>query len=268
MVDVMIRGGGDLASGVAARLHRAGLGVVITELLQPLVVRRMASFAQAVFSGQIEVEGIRARRVANLDEAGAVLAQGEIAVLVDESLSSLADLQPVVLVDARMRKRPPETALDAADLVVGLGPGFVAGENCHAVVETMRGHDLGRVFWQGGAMPDTGVPESVMKKEGERVLRAPVDGVLQGGVAIGRQVKTDEVIAHVDEAVIKAPFDGVLRGLVADGLQVRAGMKVGDLDPRNDPSYAFRISDKALAVGGGVLEAVLTRPEVRDKLWR
>jgi xanthine dehydrogenase accessory factor len=170
---VMLRGGGDLASGVALRLHRAGLRVAIVELEQPLMVRRTVSFAEAVYAGAIEVEGVVARRVQKVIVADAVAAEGEIPVLVDPKLESLPALAPVALVDARMTKRPPETDLGLAPLVVGLGPGFEAGQNCHAVVETMRGHSLGRVIWQGGAQPDTGVPGTIASQNLDRVLRAP-----------------------------------------------------------------------------------------------
>jgi xanthine dehydrogenase accessory factor len=253
---------------VAARLHRAGLRVLVTELAQPLVVRRRAAFAEAVFAGETTVEGIHAKLAKDVREVEAVLRDGAIPVLVDEAGMSIARFHPVVLVDARMLKRAPETGLAAAELVVGLGPGFSAGEDCHAVVETMRGHDMGRVMWSGGAQADTGVPEAVMKRQGERVLWAPVDGVLADGQSIGERVHSGDVLARIGETAITAPFDGVLRGLAADGVAVKAGMKIGDLDPRDDPALAFRISDKALAVGGGVLEAMLTRPAIRAKLWR
>ncbi len=259
---VLLRGGGDLASGVAYRLYRAGFPVLITELPQPLVVRRLAAFAEAVFCGYHVVEGIPARRVDDLDAALAALARREIPVLVDPEarvLPRLRQMAEVILVDGRMTKRPPDLGRDAATLVIGLGPGFVAGEHCHAVVETNRGHCLGRVYWQGSAEPDTGIPEAVLRHQAERVLRAPCDGVLEEVAAIGAHVDAGEVVARVDGVPVRAPFAGVLRGLVHGGLPVTRGLKIGDVDPRDDPRYARLISDKALAVGGGVLEAVLTR---------
>jgi xanthine dehydrogenase accessory factor len=264
---IIIRGGGDLASGVAYRLHKAGLRVLITELAQPLHVRRTVAFADAVYSGETEVDGVSARRAADSDAMAQILEGGQIAVLVDPEADALATLRPLVLVDARMRKRSPETGLDAAPLVVGLGPGFVAGKRCHAVIETMRGHDLGRVIWAGAAQADTGVPGSIANYNRDRVLRAPADGYVLPYFAIGDRINAGQIIAEVAGRPVTAPFDGVLRGLVHPDLEVREGMKIGDLDPRNDPTYIHRISDKALAIGGGVLEAVLSLPEIRAQLW-
>ena len=264
---VLIRGGGDLASGVAVRLHRAGIRIVIAELEKPMAVRRTVSFADAVYSGQIEIESIVARRVQKVIVASTVADEGEIPVLVDPKLSSLPTLSPVALIDARMTKKPPETGKDAAPLVIGLGPGFIAGENCHAVVETMRGHNLGRVLWQGSAQADTGVPGTIATYNLDRVLRAPAAGRVEAAAEIGQQLKAGQLIATVAGQQLLAPFDGVLRGLVHPTLDVHEGMKIGDIDPRNDPSYCWRVSDKSLAIGGGVLEALLTRPEVRARLW-
>jgi len=264
---ILLRGGGDLASGVAYRLHKAGLRVLITELAQPLHVRRTVAFADAVYSGETEVEGVIARRAADIDAVAHILDAGQIAVLIDPDADVLAALRPLVLVDARMRKQAPVASLDAAPLVVGLGPGFVAGETCHAVIETMRGHDLGRVIWAGAAQADTGVPGSIATYNRDRVLRAPAAGQVQSHCAIGDRIKAGQTIAEVAGQPVTAPFDGVLRGLVHPDLQVSQSMKIGDLDPRNDPAYIHRISDKSLAIGGGVLEAVLIHPEIRAQLW-
>ena len=264
---VVLRGGGDLASGVAVRLHRAGIRVLITELAEPLAVRRTVAFAEAVYAGEIEIEGILGRRISKPAGIAPTLEANHIPVLTDPALTSLAGLIPLVLVDARMTKRAPDVIANAASLVIGLGPGFIAGENCHAVVETVRGHNLGRVFWQGAAQADTGVPSSVALHGKDRVLRAPAAGRVEPHAEIGRQLKTGDLIAMIAGSSLHAPFDGVLRGLIHPSVDVSAGMKIGDLDPRNDPSYCWRVSDKALAIGGGVLEALLTRPELRAKLW-
>lgn len=264
---VLVRGGGDLASGAALRLWRAGIRVAIAELPQPLMVRRRVAFAEAVYAGQTQVEEIEAVRVEDSAAAQKALEAGQLPVLVDPELKSLEELEPVALVDGRMTKQAPERGSEAAPLVVGLGPGFVAGENCHAVVETMRGHSLGRVYWQGAAAADTGIPGSIASYKRDRVLRAPADGQVAAQVEIGERVKTGALIAEVNGEALVAPFDGVLRGLVHPSLTVKKGMKIGDLDPRNEPSYCFQVSDKALAVGGGVLEAVLARPEIRKRLW-
>ncbi|MBN2044167.1 MAG: EF2563 family selenium-dependent molybdenum hydroxylase system protein [Anaerolineales bacterium] len=264
---VLIRGGGDLASGVAVRVHRSGFVVLVTELAHPLVVRREVSFAEAVFSQEVHVEEITGRLAAGIREVPSIHQNGEVAVLVDRELASLAEYSPLVVVDARMRKRPPETGLELAPLVIGLGPGFTAGVDCHAVVETVRGHTLGRVMWEGGAIADTGVPEGVLGKHGERVLRAPADGRIVAHRQIGDLVSKGDLIASVNEAELRAPFDGALRGLLHEGIEVRAGMKIGDLDPRGDPKYAFMVSDKALAIGGGVLEAILSRDSIRSRIF-
>ncbi|HPH95157.1 MAG TPA: selenium-dependent molybdenum cofactor biosynthesis protein YqeB [Anaerolineaceae bacterium] len=265
---VLLRGGGDLASGVALRLHRAGLQMVITELPEPLTVRRTVAFSQAVYDGQTCVEGAAAQRVETIAEAEDCLQRGLIAVMVDPAMKSLAALKPAVLVDGRMTKRPPEFDRSAAPLVIGLGPGFIAGENCHAVIETRRGHTLGRVIWQGAAEADTGRPEKVLQYESERVLRAPADGILTARVAIGGMVKCGDILAEVNGQFITAPFDGVVRGLVQPGIRVKAGVKVGDVDPRCDPSLCELVSDKALSIGGGALEAILSRRELIPMLWR
>jgi xanthine dehydrogenase accessory factor len=264
---VVLRGGGDLATGIALRLHKAGIHLVIAELEKPLAVRRTVSFCEAVYAGETEVEGIKARLISKRAETAAVIAAGEIPVIVDSNLIALADLSREVLIDARMTKHAPDVIANAANLVVGLGPGFIAGENCHAVVETMRGHNLGRVLWEGGALADTGIPGSIASHSRDRVLRAPVAGRVEPAAEIGQQLKAGELIATVAGQELRAGFDGVLRGLIHPSVDVAGGMKVGDLDPRNDPSFCFRVSDKSLAIGGGVLEALLTRPEIRSKLW-
>ncbi len=268
---VLIRGGGDLATGVAFRLLRAGLKVVITELPQPLAVRRSVAFAQAVFSGEVTVEGIQARRVADATDTLRVLqvlAKGQVPVLVDPAATAALTMHPTVIVDARLIKQPPEPLKHQAQLYIGLGPGFVAGENCHAVVETMRGHSLGRVIWRGAAEADTGVPEAVSGLQKERVLRAPADGVFAAVVEIGAHLEPGQLIASIGEAQVCAPFAGMLRGLLQPGLVAQTGQKIGDLDPRDDPALCTRISDKALAVGGGVMEAILSRAELRPLLWK
>ncbi|MGD8555319.1 MAG: selenium-dependent molybdenum cofactor biosynthesis protein YqeB [Anaerolineales bacterium] len=259
---ILIRGGGDLATGVAARLHRSGFGVLVTEVAQPLAIRRLVALAEAVYAGQVLIEDLHGRRVETLESGLQVIAQGELPVLVDPDAECRHVLQPLALIDGRMRKTPPELGKQAAPLVIGLGPGFNAGLDCHAVIETNRGHHLGRVLWQGHAEMDTGVPAEVAGKSSGRVLRAPASGVLKASVALGSLVRKGDTLAMVDGAPLKAVFDGVLRGLLHDGLEVAKGDKIGDLDPRLDPSYAREISDKSLAVGGGVLEALLSSPAV------
>jgi xanthine dehydrogenase accessory factor len=262
----LFRGGGDLASGAALRLARAGIQVVITELPQPMAVRRLVSFAQAIYTGEIEIEGQRARRVEGMDAVQQVWQRGEIAVLIDPPAAISVRLRPQILVDGRMIKRPPEPEMHMAGFTVGLGPGFTAGVDCHAVIETKRGPYLGRVYYEGSAEPDSGQPETVLGHQGDRVLRAPRAGILQNAVDIGEQVELGQPVTAVDGQIIRAPFRGLLRGLLMDGLRVTPGDKIGDLDPRDDPRLIHLVSDKALAIGGGVLEAVLSRPELRSQL--
>lgn len=266
MTFVLIRGGGDLGSGIAWRLHRAGIRVLVSEIAQPLAVRRAVAFAEAVYAGKITVEGVTGERTAAA-AVSEVWARGNIPVVIDPDLRETARLQPRVLVDARLTKRRADYPLDAFPLIIGLGPGFEAGVNCHAVIETNRGHTLGRVYWQGTALPDTGLPERVLQYQAERVLRAPADGLLEVFGEIGQHFDAGETIAAVNGQPVTAPFAGVLRGIVHPGLPVTRGLKIGDLDPRDDPRYCFLISDKSLALGGAVLEALLTRPEIRRSLW-
>lgn len=260
---IFIKGGGDLGTGVAWRLHRAGFPVVVTERERPLVVRRTVAFAAAVYEGEIAVEGVTAWKAKDVDEAAQLLQDGIIPVLVDPACDSRVALKPAVLVDAIMAKRNTGTSISDAPFVLALGPGFRPGVDCHCVVETQRGHNLGRVLWSSAAEPNTGVPGEIGGKSAERVLRAPSDGILVGVKRIGDKVSAGELIARVDadrigtrEAVV-APFDGILRGLVHEGLAVQAGMKIGDVDPRAEREHCFTISDKALAIGGGALEAIL-----------
>jgi len=250
---ILIRGGGDLASGVALRLHRSGYKVIIAELPNPLAVRRTVSFSEAVYAGEITVEGLCARRADSPAAAFKLVRKGFIPVVVDPQAAILENGDFSTLVDARLLKRTADTSLTAASLVIGLGPGFTCGENCHAVVETQRGHFLGRLYWSGSASADTGQPEG----DARRVLRAPLDGLLIGYAQIGEHVETNQVIADVAGEKVTAPFAGVLRGLIRPGISVQKGVKIGDIDPRNDPAYCFTVSDKALAIAGGVLEAIL-----------
>lgn len=263
---VVVRGGGDLASGVIYRLHRAGFPVVVTELDLPVFVRRTVSFGEAVYSTTINVEGVMARLASNLSDVRSILDAGDIPVLVDPDGESIDQLQPPVVVDARMAKTNLNTTIADAALVIGLGPGFTAGVDCHAVVETNRGHDLGRVIYNGMAEPDTGEPGVMEGKTHSRVLRASAAGHVRAHFAIGDRVEKGETIAAIDGQTIIAAFTGVLRGLIHEQVWVEPGMKVGDLDPRARKEVCFTISDKSLAVGGGVLEAVLAAPQLRPLL--
>lgn len=254
---ILIRGAGDLASGVALRLWRSGFRVVMTELPRPTTIRRTVAFSEAVTAGETVVEGVTARRAADAHEALSLLEQGVLPVLADPDCSCRADLRPLALVDAILAKRNLGTAITDAPIVIGVGPGFTAGLDCHAAVETMRGHTLGRVLYRGSPLPNTNLPGLIGGFAGERVLRAPADGVFREALRIGDRVKAGDVAGWVGESPMVCTIDGVLRGLLASGVPVHQGMKAGDVDPRNDPAYCRTASDKALAIGGGVLEAIL-----------
>ena len=271
---VYLRGGGDLASGVAVRLHRAGLDVVIAELPKPLVVRRRVSFANAMYEGQTQVEEIPARKVSDIEAVLAAHRERVIPVISDPQANlldifkhRLAPDVPIVMVDGRMTKKPPDLGIESASLVIGLGPGFIAGENCHAVIETNRGHMLGRVLWEGAPQADTGIPESVALHGVERVLRAPADGILEARAEIGEHIEPGQVVALISGTSVPAPIRGVLRGLMYPGSQVTKGLKIGDIDPRGMPIYCRLVSDKSLAIGGSVLEAILACTDLRPFLW-
>jgi len=261
---ILIKGAGDLATGVGWRLHRCGFPVVMTELSRPLAVRRAVCFAQAVFDGEHTVEGVTAR-LAVLEDVPDVLAANEIPVLIDTETQSLHEIAPTVLVDARITKRNIDTSIDDAPLVLALGPGYTAGVDCHAVIETHRSHNLGRVIWQGEAEADTGDPGSLpgVPDDTSRVLRAGVAGRFISFSRIGDRLPAGDTIGVIqrpggEEAPVLAPFTGVVRGLIHESTPVNAGMKIGDMDPRIAAENAFTISDKSLAIGGGVLEAILT----------
>jgi xanthine dehydrogenase accessory factor len=255
---VLVKGGGDLASGAAYRLKRSGFALVMTELPAPLLVRRTVCYGEAVYNGEVTVEGLVARRVNSCAEAQALAASETIPVLADPQASIVAELKPKVVVDAIMAKVNTGTKINDAPLVVALGPGFTAGQDCHAVIETNRGHWLGRVIYpgcglavNGQAQPDTRTPGLIESRAAERVLRAPVAGQVTPHARIGNRIAAGQLIATVDGHEIRAAFSGVLRGLVHSDVQVTPGMKIGDLDPRGEVSHCFAISDKSLAIGGG-----------------
>jgi xanthine dehydrogenase accessory factor len=255
---VVVRGGGDLGTGAVYRLHKAGLPVVVLELAAPLAIRRTVAVSTAIDDGEIEIEGMRAVRVDDATPALSLAETGTVAVMASPDLSDVL-VHPFALVDARMAKRNLDTSTDQAEVVIGLGPGFTAGHDCHAVVETNRGPHLGRVLWDGSAEPNTGLPGVVGGESSRRVVRAPVGGQVAWSAVIGDSTEAGQVIGRVDDQDIVAGVAGVIRGLITDGRWVEAGTKVADVDPRGNPAACFEISDKALAVGGGVVEAILTR---------
>lgn len=254
---VVIKGAGDLASGVALRLHHSGFEVVMTDLPNPLAIRRTVAFCEAIRDGQMVVEDVTAKRATKKDEVMTILAEGCIPVLPDPEANIIKDINPDVVVDAILAKRNTGTKIEDAKVVIGIGPGFTAGEDCHAVIESMRGHTLGRAIYEGPALPNTNIPGLIGGFAGERVLRAPAAGEFRAVHKIGDMVKTGDVIGYVEDKPMVSTIDGVLRGLIADGTPVRDGLKSGDVDPRGNVEYCTLVSDKALAIAGGVMEAIL-----------
>ncbi|MDM8527008.1 selenium-dependent molybdenum cofactor biosynthesis protein YqeB [Anaerolineales bacterium HSG24] len=254
---VLIKGAGDLASGIAYRLKRAGFPLIMTEQPQPTFIRRAVSYGEAVYSREVKIEGITARLVDTSAEARQLSNTDMIPILIDPEAKILLTLSPVVLVDAIMLKKNNSTTLNDAPLVIGLGPGFEAEVNCHAVIETKRGHWLGRVIYEGEAEPNTGQPGRIAGHTAGRVLRASSEGHVIPVVQIGTLLNQGDLIAMIDNQPVEASFAGVLRGLIHPDVWVKPGYKIGDLDPRNSIQHCFTISDKSLAISGGVLEAIL-----------
>ena len=256
---VLIKGGGEMASGVAQRLVRSGFRVCITEIPEPTAVRRGVSFCEAVFAGRTEVEGLVGKRVSGKEGILRVWEEGEVPVIIDPECAIRRILSPDVLVDAILAKRNTGTSLGDAPLVVGLGPGFRTGKDVHFVVETNRGHRLGRVIEEGEADHDTGIPGDIGGYMWERVLRAPAGGRFQGKKQIGDCIEKGEVVAEVGGIQLTASISGVLRGILHDGLMAKPDMKVGDIDPRSEPEFCWTVSEKASAIAGAVLEAIMRK---------
>ena len=257
----IIKGAGDLGTGVAYRLWRAGFRILCTDLPQPLVIRRSVAFASALYDARITIDNAMAERIMYVDEAVYTWQRDGVPVIADADARSVAALQPEIVVDVVMAKQNTGTHLFDAPVVIACGPGFVAGQDCHAVIETQRGHNLGRVIRAGSAVANTGVPGNVGGADVQRVVRAPIAGMMYGRKAIGDVVKAGDIIAQIDTTIVRASLSGVLRGLLHDNVRVTENMKIGDIDPRAEVSYCSSISDKALAIGGGVLEAVFSLRE-------
>jgi len=252
----LIKGGGDIATGIACKLCNSGFPVAITEIPNPTVIRRTVAFAEAVYSNEVTVEGITAKKVDSTKQLLMSLGEGFVPVIVDPRARVIKELHPKIIVDAIMAKHNTGTNLSNASIVIAVGPGFETGIDAHAVIETNRGHHLGKVIWNGCAMPNTGIPSFVDGYTVERVLRAPENGIIFHYKNIGDTVSKDEIIGRVGSKHLVASISGVIRGFIKEGIWVKKNTKILDIDPRGKTEYCFTISDKARAIAGGVLEAV------------
>lgn len=254
---ILIKGAGDIATGIAVRLKNSGMQVVMTEIAIPTTVRRSVAFSRAVYEGSAVVENITAKLVLDFAQIPAVLQRDEIPVLIDPRCEVLKSIHFDAVVDSILAKKNLSTDPTQAPVVIGVGPGFSVPQDCHCVIETQRGHDLGRCIYQGCAAKNTGIPGEIGGYTVERLLRAPCDGIFHPILAIGDIVKVGQTVAMVNDQPVTAQIDGIVRGLLQDNVPVKAGMKSGDIDPRGCYEHCFTVSDKARAVGGGVLEAIL-----------
>lgn len=267
---VIVRGGGDLATGTIVKLIKCGYRVLLLETDEPSAIRRNVAFSEAVYEGSQTVEDVTARLAGNLEEAESIMNEGCVAVLVDPKASCLKKLEASVLIDGILAKRNLGTNRRMAPVTIGLGPGFTAGKDVDAVIETMRGHNLGRVILKGDAIPNTGIPGAVAGVTKERVIHAPVEGILRNVCRITDAVNKEQIIAYVETSEgnveIKATISGLLRGLIRDGYRVTRGFKIADIDPRiEEYENCFTISDKARCIAGGVLEAILYLQNERSR---
>ncbi|WP_330392642.1 selenium-dependent molybdenum cofactor biosynthesis protein YqeB [Geosporobacter subterraneus] len=260
---VIIKGAGDLATAVGHKLFRSGFSVIMTEVSQPTCVRRQVSFASAIYEKTWSVEGITAEAGESLEETMQILGKGRIPIIIDPQCSIQVSLQAPYLVDAILAKKNTGTKKEDAQVVIGLGPGFTAGEDVDIVVETNRGHNLGRIYFEGSAEADTGIPGDIDGYTQERVLRAPQEGFIRHMKNIGDRVSVSEVISFVGEQPVQAGIEGLIRGLIHEGIYVKSGMKIGDVDPRGNFEYVNSISDKARNIAGGVLEAIMIKKNGR-----
>jgi len=253
---IAVRGGGDLGTGVVQKLCRAGFRVVVLETYTPVAIRRSVALSEAVYDGTAQVEDVSCRKIAGPDELEDCWHVGSVPLLVDPGGQALQTIQPTAVIDAILAKRNLGTHRAMASITIALGPGFCAGKDVDIVIETLRGHDLGKLIFEGYAAPDTGIPGMINGKDAQRVLRAPSSGMIIHNKSIGSVVEQGEILFTVSGTEVQAPFIGLVRGLIREGVQVHKGMKVADIDPRTDIDWRS-ISDKARCIGGAVLEAFL-----------
>ncbi|SET46946.1 xanthine dehydrogenase accessory factor [Natronincola peptidivorans] len=252
----VIRGGGDLGTAIAHKLHRSGFHVLILEAKHPLTIRRRVAFAEAIFHGKTEIEGVKAAKVEGLYEIIKAWEDNIIPMIIDEDCCILKEIPIDIMIDAIMAKRNTGTSKDMAPITIAIGPGFEAGIDVDAVIETNRGHHLGKLIFTGFAEADTGVPGEIMGHSSARVIKAPCTGIIKVLCDIGETVKKEQVIAYIEEEPIKATIDGVIRGMIFEKTVVTKSRKIADIDPRGCTEYCYTISDKARAIAGGVLEAI------------
>ncbi len=253
---VIVRGAGDIATGTIVRLHKAGYRVLALEIDKPTTIRRTVAFSQAMYDGEVEIEQVVCRRVESVEESKSVMDEQMVAIMSDKGGESIKKLHPEVVVDAILAKKNLGTTITCAPFTVALGPGFVAQKDCHAVIETMRGHSLGSIITKGSATENTGIPGVIGGYGAQRVIYSPSGGIFESVKHIGDIVKKGEVIARIGSVEILATIDGVIRGMLQSGLTVPSSFKVADIDPRGEVSHCFSISDKARSIGGSVLEAI------------
>ena len=267
---IIVRGAGDISTGTIHRLFRAGFPVLALEAERPSAIRRKVAFSEAVYDGKAEVEGVTAVRIADAAQADAVWMSGAVPLLTDPAGESIRGLKPAVVVDAILAKKNLGTSMDMAPLTIALGPGFVAGQDVHYVIETMRGHDLGRIISRGSATANTGVPGIIAGYGAERVIHAPAEGVFHMHRDIGSMVEQNEIIGTIlskeEEIPVRTQLTGVLRGIIRDGYAVPKGFKIADVDPRRgELKNCFTISDKARCIAGSVLELVSAAQANRER---
>lgn len=255
---IVVRGGGDIATGTIHKLHQCGFSAVVLEIKHPSTIRRKVAFSEAMYEGEVTVEGVTCKRIFDISEIDAVLLEGKIPMLEDAGCDILNHIKPAAVVDCILAKKNLGTKKDMAPITIGLGPGFTAGEDVDAVIETQRGHDLGRIILKGPATKNTGIPGVVGGYGIERVIHSPDTGVIKTISHISDTVKKGQTIAYIGETKVEASIDGILRGIIKNGYPVVKGLKIADIDPRiEEEKNCFTISDKARCIGGSVLEAIL-----------
>lgn len=254
---VIVRGGGDIATGICHRLFQAGFNVLILDIEEPTTIRRIVAFSEAIYSREIEVEGVRAVHVKGIEDIYHEINKGNIPVYIDPTGEVIEELSPLAVVDSILAKKNLGTNMDMAPITIGVGPGFEAGKDVDLVIETKRGHYLGKVIYEGSTIPNTSIPGNILGHTEDRKITASAEGEVKPLVEIGDMVEKGQVICRVGETDVVAKISGIVRGMIIEGISVTKGYKIGDIDPRGDRENVYTISEKARAVGGGVLEGIM-----------